>query len=91
MALRKIGFMDLFKLISLSARRNNGSNLALLAYFYDFSNFVTEKTKAEYGITAKNEPKKAPKPVPPKPTKKAGQEEPKFVLKPKDKDIVEGN
>ena len=54
--------------------------------------FSVDKKKTEFGVSAstKTEPKKAPKPVPPKPSKKPGQEEPKFVLKPKDKTVVEG-
>ena len=54
--------------------------------------FSVDKKKTEFGVSAstKTELKKEPKPVPPKPSKKPGQEEPKFVLKPKDKTVVEG-
>uniref|UniRef100_A0A7M5UZA9 Ig-like domain-containing protein n=1 Tax=Clytia hemisphaerica TaxID=252671 RepID=A0A7M5UZA9_9CNID len=55
-----------------------------------------EGRKTEFGVSSRSsDTKKEPKATPPKPApktqRKPGQEEPTFVLEPKDKTVVEGN
>ncbi|XP_066917491.1 muscle M-line assembly protein unc-89-like [Clytia hemisphaerica] len=57
---------------------------------------VDEGRKTEFGVSSRSsDTKKEPKATPPKPApktqRKPGQEEPTFVLEPKDKTVVEGN